>query len=55
VKIIEVNEKTSLLIQQLLEVWEKSVRATHEFLSDSEIKRIKEYVPQALISFFFPK
>ena len=32
----------------MLEVWEKSVRATHLFLSDREIKNIKEYVPQAL-------
>ena len=34
----------------LLSVWEASVRATHLFLSDSEIKHIKEYVPQALKS-----
>ena len=47
-KIVEIALKTPLLIQQLLEVWEKSVRATHLFLSDSEIKHIKEYVPQAL-------
>lgn len=47
-RISEVNEKTPLLIQQLLEVWEKSVRTTHLFLSDGEIKNIKEYVPQAL-------
>lgn len=36
------------MIQQLLEVWEQSVRATHLFLSDSEINHIKEYVPRAL-------
>lgn len=47
-RIIEVKERTPLLIQQLLEIWEKSVRATHLFLSDSEIENIKEYVPQAL-------
>lgn len=47
-KIIEVKLKTPILIQQLLEVWEKSVKATHLFLSDSEIKHIKKYVPQAL-------
>lgn len=48
IKIVEVKTKTPLLIQQLLEVWEKSVRATHLFLSDCEIEQIKEYVPQAL-------
>ena len=47
-KITEVQKRTSDLIRQLLEVWENSVRATHLFLSDSEIKKIKEYVPQAL-------
>lgn len=35
-------------MEQLVAVWEKSVRATHLFLSDDEIKSIKEYVPQAL-------
>lgn len=47
-RIIEVRERTSLLIQQLLKIWESSVRATHLFLSDNEIEHIKEYVPQAL-------
>ena len=47
-KILEVVDRTPDLINQLLEVWEKSVRATHLFLSDREIKNIKEYVPQAL-------
>lgn len=46
--IIEVKERPPALMQQLVEVWEKSVRATHLFLSDDEIKSIKEYVPQAL-------
>lgn len=47
-RILEVNEKTPFLIGQLLEIWEKSVRATHLFLSDNEIENIKGYVPQAL-------
>ena len=47
-KILEVADGTPDLINQLLEVWEKSVRATHLFLSDREIRNIKEYVPQAL-------
>mgnify|MGYP000398830057 FL=1 len=47
-KIIEVEERPPILVQQLLEVWEKSVRETHLFLSDNEVKSIKEYVPQAL-------
>ena len=46
--IYEVQTRTPSLIQNLLIVWEKSVRATHLFLSDAEIKKIKDYVPQAL-------
>ncbi len=44
-KIIEMKERTPLLVQQLLEIWESFVRATHLFLSDSEIEKIKGYVP----------
>lgn len=47
-KIVEVKERSPDLIKGLLEVWENSVRATHLFLSDSEIQSIKKYVPQAL-------
>lgn len=47
-RIIEVKEKTPLRIEQLLKVWESSVKATHLFLSDNEIENIKKYVPQAL-------
>lgn len=47
-RITEVKDRTPELINCLLEVWENSVRATHLFLSDSEIRNIKEYVPQAL-------
>ena len=47
-KIIEVGNRTSKLMEQLLLVWESSVRATHLFLSDVEIERIKIHVPQFL-------
>lgn len=47
-KIIEVKERTPHIIEQLVKVWEDSVRATHLFLSEREIEAIKEYVPQAL-------
>ena len=36
------------MIEQLLKVWENSVRATHLFLSEGEIENIKKYVPRAL-------
>ncbi len=47
-KIIEIQERTEMLVNQLLEVWEDSVKATHNFLSNEEILEIKKYVPQAL-------
>lgn len=49
-KLIEVKELNTVLIKQLFEVWDKSVRETHLFLSDSEIKNISRYIPQALSS-----
>ena len=47
-KIVEVKERDPILIQNLLAVWESSVKATHLFLSDDERNQIKQYVPQAL-------
>lgn len=47
-QMIAVSERPEHFIQSLVEVWEKSVRVTHLFLSDSEIENIKDYVPQAL-------
>ncbi len=47
-KIIEIENRTPELMADLLEVWEKSVRATHLFLSESDIQNIKKYVPEAL-------
>lgn len=47
-KIVEIKDRNSLLIEQLLSVWENSVKATHLFLSEKEIEGIKKYVPQAL-------
>ena len=49
-KLIEIKELNPVFIEQLLEVWDKSVRETHLFLSDSEIKTIAKYIPQALNS-----
>ena len=47
-KLVTVTDRTPLLIEQLLNVWEGSVKATHHFLSEKEIETIKNYVPQAL-------
>ena len=47
-KITEIENRTDNLLAGLLELWEKSVRATHLFLSESDIQNIKKYVPAAL-------
>ena len=43
-----IEDRADSLIEELLRVWESSVRATHLFLSEHEIENIKRYVPQAL-------
>ena len=45
---IKKSECSENLVANLLEIWEKSVRATHTFLSEEEILKIKEYVPGAI-------
>lgn len=46
--IIDVENRTGLLIDKLYQVWKESVKATHLFLSDDEIEKIAEYVPDAI-------
>lgn len=41
-KIVEVNNRTKNLINNLVEIWEDSVRATHTFLANEEIEKVKE-------------
>lgn len=48
-EILEVVQVTPLLLEQLIVIWEKSVKATHLFLSEDEVEEIKKYVPQALM------
>ncbi len=47
-KIVEAKDRTEKLVKNLVEIWEDSVKATHLFLSEEEIQKIKKYVPQAL-------
>ena len=46
--ICEIQDRNPELLTDLLDIWKHSVRATHIFLSDAEIKSIKKYVPQAM-------
>ena len=43
----EVNDRAPL-VQPLTELWERAVRATHHFLTEDEIVRIRGYVLQAI-------
>lgn len=47
-EIYEVPGRDSALLGQLLELWERSVQASHTFLSPAEISAIRECVPDAL-------
>lgn len=50
-KIIQVKDRTLILIEQLVELWEKSVKETHLFLSEDEIESIKKYKKVCTTSF----
>ena len=43
-----VSNRMPELIERLVSVWERSVRATHAFLSEEEVAEIKPFVPQAI-------
>lgn len=47
-KEIRKEDRNETLIMALLDVWENSVRATHDFLSLEEVAKIREFVPGAL-------
>ena len=45
-EIIEITKRTPSLIEQLVVVWEKSIKATHLFLSAGEVEEIKNMSPR---------
>ena len=47
-KIREIKNRDDNLINNLVNLWEESVKLTHTFLSSSEIENIKQYVPEAI-------
>ena len=44
----EINERTNILIAELTNLWERSVKTSHHFLNLKEIEKIKQYVPNEL-------
>lgn len=47
-KLIVEKQRDFALVTKLVEIWQRSVKATHTFLSSSGIAEIREFVPQAL-------
>lgn len=47
-RIESVDDRSQDLIAELVQLWEASVRATHHFLSDTDICEISEFVPLVL-------
>lgn len=47
-KLIKAKDRNLQLIDKLLEVWESSVRATHNFLSNEEILEIKKICTRSI-------
>ena len=53
-KLFAIDYRTPNLVKQLIHLWEKTVKASHNFLSDDEIQQIKKYVPEALNNILIP-
>ena len=47
---INIKNRNLSLIEKLIDVWKRSVRETHLFLSNEEIEEIKNFVPMAVKS-----
>lgn len=47
-QIFSLEERSETWIDALCRLWERSVRATHLFLSEEEIGKIAGYIPEAL-------
>lgn len=46
----QIFKKDKNLIQELVNIWERSVKISHKFLTEQEINNIKKYVPEAIIN-----
>lgn len=47
---LDAQSRTPDLVAQLTDVWEASVRATHDFLPEAEILRLKTMMPEVFAS-----
>ncbi len=49
-KIYEIKERDEIIIDKLYKLWERSVRYSHLFLTEDDIKNISKYVKPAIIN-----
>lgn len=47
-QIMTPQDRTDTLVEELTSVWRASVEATHDFLSEQDVERIAQYVPEAI-------
>ncbi|MBS7576115.1 MULTISPECIES: GNAT family N-acetyltransferase [unclassified Enterococcus] len=47
-KIVEIKNRSDILITKLFNLWQESVRDSHHFLDETAIKTIGEIIPTAL-------
>ena len=48
IKSVEKDKRSEMLINKLLKIWEASVRASHHFLTDSDIEKLTPQAKEAL-------
>ena len=48
IQITQITDRTPELKSMLTELWERSVRATHHFLGEEDIVRLRGFVPEAI-------
>lgn len=46
IAVIDKDKRGQMLIGELLKIWEASVRASHHFLTDTDIVRLIYKIPQ---------
>ena len=49
-RLLPVHDRNAQFLSDATRIWEQSVRATHHFLTDADIEKIKQFVPEALRS-----
>ena len=48
IEVLDASSRTAQLVSELVGLWERSVRASHHFLTDGDIARLLPFVGQGL-------